>query len=311
LTATANLIQECGDELYGDFENGNPEAVNNLHTMLQNQGHQSTQQPNQPQTASLGSLAAASTNPAAPNPGFNATQHTNPTPIRSMIPAGCNMPPSPEPYTRKFLELCVNTGKFHKSLGEIDITNINCDRDLFTLTKQRYEQVRGHRSRFFLLEPTAVEWVHFSLEERHRVGILLRPKAVPPENEVVSKHYEYAPCPLDALPPIPDNVFLHHLTNPGPHRRPVWLRRLPKKVNDSILGLNEELVTGWGVHIIEGPNWLAVWQVALCIVFTSGLFGILWSVLRSDVSGAFGVASWITSVLTILMMVCFSKWSRE
>lgn len=221
------------------------------------------------------------------------------------------MQPSPDPHTRKFLELCVNTGKFHKSLGEIDITNVNCDRDLFTLTKQRYAEVRGHRSRFFLLEPTAVEWVQFSLEERHRVGILLRPKAVPPENEVVSKHYEYAPCPLDALPPIPDNIFLHHLTNPGPHRRPVWLRRLPKKVNDSILGSHDELVTGWGVHIIEGPNWLAVWQVAFCIVSTSGVFGITWSIYRSDVSGAFGVASWMTSVFTILMMVCFSKWSGE
>ncbi|MCJ1251064.1 hypothetical protein MMC30_008295 [Trapelia coarctata] len=229
-------ICECGDELYGDFENTNPEAVNNLHMILQNPGLQSPQQPGQPQTASLGS-SAASTNQAAANPGINSIRNPRPAPIGSMIPTGCNMPPSPEPYTRKFLELCVNTGKFHKSLGEIDITNINCDRDLFTLTKQRYEEVRGHRSRFFLLEPTAVEWVHFSLEERHSVGILLRPNAVPPKNEVVSKHYEYAPCPLDALPPIPDNIFLHHLTNPGPHRSPVWLRRLPKKVNDSILGL--------------------------------------------------------------------------
>ena len=278
--------------------------------VLQDGGHQSTQQTTQPATASFQTPLAASTNQAAPRLGIRTMSNTRPTPTGSMMLTSCSMPPSPVPSNRKFLELCVNTGKFHKSLCEIDITNINCDRDLFTLTKQRYEAVRGHRSRFFLLEPTAVEWVHFSLEERHRVGILHRPMAVPPKEEVVSKHYEYAPCPLDALPPIPDNIFLHYFTNPGPHRRPLWLQRLPKKVEVSILGSNDELVTGWGIHIIEGPNWVAVWLVALCITCTSGVFRTLWAVYRSDVSGAFGVASWISSVLTILMMVCFSQWSQ-
>lgn len=309
--APADVLQDCGAELYGDFDNANPEAVNRLHQVLQRPVHQSTGHADQPQPISLDTPSANSLNQGSSNPAANAMQNRSLQPIQSMIPTGCNMPSPPEPHTSKFVELCVNTGKLHKSLGEIDITHVNCDRDLFALTKSRYDEVRGHRSRFFLLEPTAVEWVQFSLEERHRVGILLRPNAVPPKAEVVGLHYEYAPCPLDTLPPIPDNVFLHHFANPGDHRRPIWLHRLPKKVNNSILGSSEELVTGWGVHIIEGPNWLAVWKVAFCIVFASGLFGILWSVYRSDVSGAFGVASWMTSVLTLLMMVCFSKWSRE
>ena len=231
--------------------------------------------------------------------------------LQKTAPTACSIQPPPGPRIRKYLELCVNTGKFHKSLGEIDITLVNCDRDLFALTKQRYNEVRGHRIKFSLLEPVAIEWVQFSLEEQHRVGILLHPLAVPPKNEVDSNHYEYNPCPLEPLPPIPDNIFLHHLNDPGPHRRPIWLQRLPKKVNDSLLRSGNGLVTGWGVHIIEGPNWLAVWIVGFCIVFSSGLFAVAWSVWRGDVSAGFGVAGWMASVLTMTIMVCFSKWSRE
>ncbi|MCJ1286052.1 hypothetical protein MMC26_005394 [Xylographa opegraphella] len=181
----------------------------------------------------------------------------------------------PEPGIPKFVEVCVNTGKWHRSLGEVNITDVNCDRDLFALIKQRYDEVRGHRTKLFFLEPVKVEWVQFSLEERHQVGIMLHPMAVPPKNEVDNQNYDNAPCPLEPLPPIPDNVFMHHLHNPGLHRRPIWLRRLPKKMNHSLLNSNEELVTGWGLHIIEGPKWKAIWTVAICLLFISGVVSTL------------------------------------
>ena len=221
------------------------------------------------------------------------------------------MQPFPEPRIPQFLEICVNTGKWHKSLGEIDITHVSCDRELFTLIKQRYEEVRGHRTKFFFLEPARVEWVQFSLEERHRVGILLKPMAVPPKDEVDIHNYEYDPCPLKPLPPIPDNIFMHHLNDPGSHRRPLWLPRLPKKMKTSLLTSNEELVTGWGLHIIEGPNWVAIWTAGFCVTCLSGVVSMLWSIIRNDVSGGFGIGSWLVSVSTLAMMAYFSKWSQE
>lgn len=223
----------------------------------------------------------------------------------------CTMPPLPEPRTLKYVELCVNTGKWQMSLGEIDITRVNCDRELFSLIRERYKTIRGYRTRFFLIEPARVEWVQFSLENRYSVGIHDKPLAVPPEAEVESNRYEYDPCPLKSLPPIPDNVFLHHFNDPGHHRRPNWLRRIPKKVNDSLIGHHEGDIIGWGVHIIEGPNWLAISVAVFCIVLSSGVFATAWAVCRNDISGAFAVAGWMIGVLTAAMMVCLSKWSRE
>ena len=60
---------------------------------------------------------------------------------------------------RKYIELCVNTGEFQKSLGEIEVTNAKCDSDIFHLVRDKYKEVRGFRSRFFLLKPIDVHFV--------------------------------------------------------------------------------------------------------------------------------------------------------
>ena len=59
----------------------------------------------------------------------------------------------------KFLELCVNTGEHLKELGEIDLTNATCDGDLFGAVRERYLQIRGFRSKFWLLKPATVSFV--------------------------------------------------------------------------------------------------------------------------------------------------------
>jgi hypothetical protein len=58
-----------------------------------------------------------------------------------------------------FLELCVNTGEHLMELGEIDLTYAKCDGDLFGAVQERYLQIRGYRSKFWLLKPAAVSFV--------------------------------------------------------------------------------------------------------------------------------------------------------
>ncbi|MCJ1438964.1 hypothetical protein MMC27_008354 [Xylographa pallens] len=301
---------ECGERIYGDFEDTHSDALDALTIHLQNPGQDITDQ-----HTYQGPVDPNTTTSNHPNQGLYRINNDSQTQQRARLQKPthipCTRPPPPEPCTPKFLEVCINTGKWHRSLGEIDITRVSCDRELFALIKQRYDEVRGHRSKLFFLEPAKVEWVQFSLEERHRVGIMLHPMAVPPKGEVDNHHYDYEPCPLEPLPPIPDNVFMHYLNDPGPHRRPTWLRRLPKKMNYSLLNASEELVTGWGLHIIEGPNWVAIWTAAFCVTFVSGVFSTLWSILRNDVSGGFGIGSWLVSALTLGIMAYFSKWSQE
>lgn len=64
--------------------------------------------------------------------------------------------------SKKFLALCVNTGRFHHTLGEIDVTNIRQDNETFRMIKDRYLEVRGFRARarrLFLFQPNSVHFV--------------------------------------------------------------------------------------------------------------------------------------------------------
>ncbi|MCJ1473586.1 hypothetical protein MMC13_002237 [Lambiella insularis] len=301
-------ICDCGKLLYGDFDNTVPEALNNLAIRLQNPGPDLMQQSNQQQSLDLNASPVAHISQSTETTSGHPRANQGPRRLQKSLPTACTMPPSPEPRSLKFVELYVNTGKWKKSLGEIDVTHVNCDGDLFALIRERYEAVRGFRTRFFLLEPAAVQWVQFSLENRYSVGILDKPMAVPPQSEVDGRRYEFHRGPL---PPVPDNVFLHYLTEPGHHRRPKWLKRIPLKVNNSLVMHSDEEVIGWGVHIIEGPNWLALSLTTFCIMFAIVLFAILWSRCRSDISEAFTVAGSMTALLTAAIMVCLSKWSQE
>ena len=61
--------------------------------------------------------------------------------------------------TKKYLELCVNTGEFQRSLGEIEITNVKNDHELFKLVRRKYEELRAYRVKFFLLKAVDVHFV--------------------------------------------------------------------------------------------------------------------------------------------------------
>jgi hypothetical protein len=63
---------------------------------------------------------------------------------------------------RKFLELCVNTGEIDISLGEIDVTDVNTDGELFKKIYERYKNLRGHRMRRIFLKPIDVHFVRVS-----------------------------------------------------------------------------------------------------------------------------------------------------
>ena len=149
---------------------------------------------------------------------------------------------------KRFIELCVNTGEFQRQLTEIDASDVESDAQLFDRIRERYREVRSFRVKYFLLKPVDVHFVQFSVEERYRVGILDKPMAIPSQAEMAAEGYAYHPCPLKP-PPIPANIFLHHLSNPGPHKRLLWGNRIPQKLHSSILQIQtpDNLVIGWGV----------------------------------------------------------------
>lgn len=116
-------------------------------------------------------------------------------------------------------------------------------------------------------------------------------------------HYEYVPLDLP-LPPITTNSFLHYMTNPScPSlaRTNTWLGCLPKRLREQLgarrLAMDpNHNVTGWGIHVEEGLNEIAVAVIVLSIFLISGAAGVIYSQVMGDVSGGFGIASWIGGV---------------
>lgn len=60
---------------------------------------------------------------------------------------------------QRFLELVVNHGRLERRLGEIDVTSIGSDGQLFHQIKAKYESVRGHRAKFKLMRPASIRFV--------------------------------------------------------------------------------------------------------------------------------------------------------
>jgi hypothetical protein len=64
---------------------------------------------------------------------------------------------------QSYLELCINTREYTKTLREIDLRNVGCDGELFKEIRNEYSRVRNCKSRFWLLKPSGVHFVRVSI----------------------------------------------------------------------------------------------------------------------------------------------------
>ena len=133
----------------------------------------------------------------------------------------------------------------------------------------------------------------------------------PPEND----DYEYAPMPARTKPPVPKKLMMHlwHCREelaPGNF----FSKRFPKKKKEPCKYVLDESPTanlGWGLHIVETLNVPLIVWILFGFTAISGLtFGISWSLLKDDVSGAFTVASYMTALMTLLVMAVMSALTR-
>lgn len=142
--------------------------------------------------------------------------------------------------------------------------------------------------------------------------IALCEPGLPPPAEVSSQRYKYDPCPFgpDELP-MPDHMFFHLFYSPSGHNTGKWMGRLPKKLRESMFNNTEQDPTGWGVHILESPDYYVVFMIVFAGLLASGLFAVLWACLRQDIQGGFAVGGYIATVQGALMAAYFAKWSEE
>ncbi len=62
----------------------------------------------------------------------------------------------------KYAELCINHGRNQQRLGEIEVSAFASVGRLFREIRRKYEEVRGFRSKYLLVEPVDIKFVQVS-----------------------------------------------------------------------------------------------------------------------------------------------------
>jgi hypothetical protein len=65
--------------------------------------------------------------------------------------------------------------------------------------------------------------------------------------------------------------------------------------------MNRQVTTGWGIHLVEGTDWPKFFAAGLIGFLISTLFGLVWSICKSDVQGGFGIAAYVGVFFTFTM----------
>lgn len=131
---------------------------------------------------------------------------------------------------------------------------------------------------------------------------ILEYPCLPPQIEVQKQNYHYAPCPADIQNPLLRYPYLHDLFEPGYHLDTFWTNRTPKKLKQALQYSNGgDPVIGWGVHIIEGPNWYALVVLAVLFVFATFILSLAYSLAGHDASSGFTMGSFFLSAGTLLI----------
>ncbi|MCJ1399907.1 hypothetical protein MMC11_003110 [Xylographa trunciseda] len=304
-------ICECGEKLYGDFDNSQPEAVDAIAEVV-----------NHPSGATRSSTSASSASTTSSTVGPSSSSITS---SWKTSETGRDMgdETSRDPFyasggnghvdlteSKRYFELCVNHSSLEKRLGEVDISTVKNDGMFFRLIKDRYVSVRGSWTTFlYLRKPVDVEYVRFTLEDRYRVWVFEKPLSWPSETEVEERRWDFE-HPLNPPPPMPAPAFLHYLKTPEAHHENKWLPRLPKKLMVSILQEQAALPSAWGVNITEGPDQAVILLLLAFALSMSLLVSVVWSVCKNDVAAGMAIGQYLVAMIAIVATLIAATWQN-
>ncbi|SCV33685.1 uncharacterized protein FFB14_04639 [Fusarium fujikuroi] len=283
---------DCGSQLYADFIVLDEERFQQFAELLQTPPPEGSQEVIADVQSWQGSSSKEQGSPVAnrdsANSNSNIVSSSTARPLDTDTSSKAMPPPGPGkgkeacpgelPASKsKYLALCVQTGPIYTTLEEFDTSSFKSDAALLQEMKSVYTRIRGARSKHnSLFIPIGLEFVKFTLwNQKHGyISICDRPDSVPPKTQL---EYDYDPKPLDFLPPMPAQVFLHYLEHgeEGWNKlRYLWLPKLPVRREKRVIE-GHEASYGWGIHIIEGPNRWAIFAMLLTTVFGSALAALL------------------------------------
>jgi len=136
-------------------------------------------------------------------------------------------------------------------------------------------------------------------------GTLLAP-SIPPKKYVDEGKYLYHPCPIDE-PPMTSNWFMHYFNfiDGSKHHSNIWGTRLPKKLYESLANSPEPLANGWGIKIVEGPNWALLSIFMFSFILISGLVAGTYAGITHDNQTGVAIGAWLTTIQAMGLTAIF------
>jgi hypothetical protein len=121
---------------------------------------------------------------------------------------------------------------------------------------------------------------------------------IPPEERVgFDKEYLCNPAPKSRnrrlVPVLGPTMLKGDFLNPHSIAagQRTTLNQLPKRrLQGELKATPDDLATGWGLHIEEDWHWPTIYCCFVLIILFSFAFGVVWSVKRNDIQGAFAVS---------------------
>lgn len=175
-------------------------------------------------------------------------------------------------------------------------TSIQSDREFFEMLGDQYRSRKGAFSGYWSLKTVReMHFVNFSLLRSDHARVH-KQNVVPPESmRNVTYAYENAPW----SPPIDSGHLVHLMEHPWIAEPDDYLLKwVPKKLREKLVCPRESASDGWGIEYTEGWDTGRGCALIFVAALASILFGILWSVLRNDISGGFTAGGTLFVVVT-------------
>ena len=90
------------------------------------------------------------------------------------------------------------------------------------------------------------------------------------------------------------------------------LDQLPKRICGELHGKAGQPAEGWGIYYQEGWDRDTITLIATVVFFLGSLlFGILWSMFKMDVQGAFGVSAYMATACSLLVSLVAMRTDKS
>ncbi|KAH7079112.1 hypothetical protein BKA63DRAFT_258683 [Paraphoma chrysanthemicola] len=232
------------------------------------------------------------------------------------------------PPSMLHLLACMHHNRFRKVLQQDRIEAIKTDRALLCFMRRQHARYRCRLLRFLSLK--GVQGIYFvkfrlplggSVDVRHHDPCCLAISSatqtgcecIPPKGKVEPSpeaEYRCIPGPPATYPPVPPEYLKSLFMCPtNVHEQDTWiLDQLPKRICGELQGRAGQPADGWGIYYQEGWDFDVIISFVFVIFFlASSLFGVLWSVFKYDVQGAFVVSAYMITASGILVAVFASR----